>query len=73
MFKLVWMVLVMTAQGIQGGQIIENKPYDTVAACEQRLAAVKDRFPDFARGIMNVDFDTELAVEGACVPVGDPA
>ncbi|HWV44109.1 hypothetical protein [Pseudorhodoplanes sp.] len=73
MFKLLWAIAVMTAQGPMQGTIPESTTFKDRAACEAFGAEMTPRLQDWARGRLNADWNIEVRSAFRCEPAGDPA
>ena len=72
-FKLIWVALVMTAQGPQVVPFIDETPFKADAECAAFGGEMKDRTADFVRGMFNVPWAAPVQVAFKCEPNGQPA
>ena len=73
MFKLLWIVGTLTAQGPQVGNVPENTTFPTEAACIAFGEAMTPRLADWIRGRINADWSHPVAVHFKCELDGNPA
>lgn len=72
MFKLLWVIAVMSANGPIIRPIPETTTFKDKAACEQFGKDMTPRLQDWARGALNADWNVEIRSAFKCEPAGDP-
>lgn len=73
MFKLLWTVATLTAQGPQIGNVPETNTFKTEAACSDFGTTMTPRMADWMRGRLNAEWDHPVAVHFECELSGNPA
>lgn len=73
MFKLLWAIAIMTAQGPMQATIPETTTFKDKAACERFGVEMTPRLQDWARGRINADWNIPAQSAFRCEMAGDPA
>lgn len=66
MFKLVWLIAAMTAQGPATGESAESRTFASREACISYANEMTPRMQDWVRGVTRQDWDAPVGIKFRC-------